>query len=145
MCLGPSSFYFFQSQPAFTSSELRANLVDERSSRVARIVCPLSQPLLPRLHLEAAAQTQRQMVAVTGAFRSCLLPAQSPLCLTVNELYQCVTPPAQTLLSSLMLRLIPAGPASYFLCVSAGAGRCPLVFYDTRGSRRLNLPPLDQL
>ena len=129
MFLGPSSFYFFQSQPAFTSSELRANLVDERSSQVARIVCPLRRPLLPKLHLEAAAQTQRQMVPVTGAFRSCLLPAQSPLCVIVNELYQCVTPPAQPLLSSLMLRLSSAGPAPHFLCMSAGAGRCPLVFF----------------
>lgn len=87
----PQTFFllFFHCQPALTSSELRANLVDERSSRVARIVCPLSWPLLPRLHLEAAAQTERQMVPVTNAFRSCLLPAQSPLCLIVNELPVC--------------------------------------------------------
>lgn len=138
VCLGPSSFYFFHCQPALTSSELRANLVDARSSRVARIVCPLGWPLLPRLlHLEAAAQTQRQMVPVTGAFRSCLLPAQGPLCLTVNELPVCDSP-------SPTPALLGAGPASVsFPAVSAGAGRCPLAFYDTSGSRRLDLPPVE--
>uniref|UniRef100_A0A8B9XY38 Uncharacterized protein n=1 Tax=Bos mutus grunniens TaxID=30521 RepID=A0A8B9XY38_BOSMU len=76
------------------------------------------------------------MVPVTGAFRSCLLPAQGPLCLTVNELPVCDSP-APPLLSLVQARLC---------LISCGVSRgweMPFGFYDTSGSRRLDLPPVE--